>query len=101
MYTHVCVFLLHAYMHGSRKFRQGVGSRPNIFQGNPTLSGGVQLLFSRETCGFSRVGGPDLLPPPSGYAHDLCIKPLKVTKIVAGSMFSKGIGVHSHLKILC
>ena len=39
--------------------------------------------------------------PPSGYAHDLCIKPLKVTKIVAGSMFSKGIGVHSHLKTLC
>ena len=43
-----------------------VGVKAQYFPGGvPTLFGGrgVQLLFYKETCGFSRVGGPDLLPP--------------------------------------
>ena len=44
-----------------------VKARPNIFlfsRGFNSFRGkGVQLLFHKETCGFSRVGGPD--PPPS------------------------------------
>ena len=42
----------------------------NSFQGG----GGVQLLFYKETCGFSRVGGPGVVwtsSPHSGPAHDL------------------------------
>ena len=42
----------------------------NYFRGGGG-GGWGQLLFCKETCGFSRVGGPDLLPPPSGTAHDL------------------------------
>ena len=68
MNIHVRVYLLHAYIH-SGNFARGWG---NIFQGVPTLFGGrgVQLLFYKETCGFSRVGGPDPLPL-SGPAHHL------------------------------
>ena len=97
---------LHAWI---QEISPGGGSRPNTFQGVLTLSrgwGGVQLLFSIETCGFSRVGGPDLLPHPSGSTHDLYMqvslcKTFKSHKNVAGSKFSKGAGFHGHLKILC
>ena len=34
------------------------------FRGGGGGGGGVQLLFYKEKCGFSRVGGPDLPPPP-------------------------------------
>ena len=51
----------------------------NSFQGGGV---GVQLLFYKETCGFSRVGGLDLLPP-SGPAHDLytCVYMYKAFKM--------------------
>ena len=32
----------------------------NSFRGG---GGGGPIAFYKETCGFSRVGGPDLLPP--------------------------------------
>ena len=49
---------------GSNSFRGGGGGGG--------VGRGVQLLFYKEKCGFSRVGGPDLTPsPPSGPAHNL------------------------------
>ena len=66
--------------------------------------GGGQLLFSIETCGFSRVVGLDLLPPLDlrmTYIYVSLYKAFKSHKNATGSMFSKDICVHSHLKILC
>ena len=66
---------------------------------------GGQLLFSIETCGFSRVVGLDLLLPPLDlrmtYIYVSLYKAFKSHKNATGSMFSKDICVHSHLKILC
>ena len=69
MYIHVRVYLLHAYMR-SGNFARGRGPDPIFSRGFQLFSGwggGVQLLFYKETCEFSRVGGPDLLPHVSLY----------------------------------
>ena len=71
-----------------------VGSRPNIFQGVPTLSlgggGGVKLLFSIETCDFPewvvRTLPMDLRIT---YIHVSLCKAFKGHKNVAGSKFQK------------
>ena len=64
MYIHVRVYLLHAYMHGSWKFLQGGwGPGPNL-----SRRGGGPIA---RNLGFTRVEGPDLLPPTSGSAHGL------------------------------
>ena len=61
----------------SGNFARGWGPGPKFyfpggsdsFPGGGGFGGGVQLLFYKEKCGFSRVGGQDL--PPSGPAHNL------------------------------
>ena len=104
MNIHVRVYLLHAYMH-SGNFARGWGQGPIffIFQGVPTLFGGkgVQLLFYKETCGFSRVGGPDLLPPLDLRTTYIHVSLYKAFKCSRQYFFSKDIGFYSLLKILC
>ena len=64
----------------------GMGSRPNIFQGVPTLflffwgggGGGVggSIAISIQTCGFSRVGVP--LDLRTTYIHVSLLKAFKM-----------------------
>ena len=56
----------------AQEISPGGGVQAQYFPGgcNSFQGGGVQLLFYKEARGFSRVGGPDLLPP-SGPAHGL------------------------------
>ena len=66
-----------------------------IFQGVPTLFGGrgFQLLFNKETCEFSRVGGPDLLPPLdlcTTYIHVSLYKTFKMKQAVFFFLKIKG-----------
>ena len=103
-FTYTCVYLLNAYMYGSRKFRQGDGVRPNIFQGVPNC-GGAPIAIFYENLWFSRVGGPYLLlPPPLSlrmtYMH-ACKAFKSHKKNIANSQLCKGIGGHGHLKVLC
>ena len=66
----------------------GMGSRPNIFQGVPTLfffffffffflgGGGGSIAISIQTCGFSRVGVP--LDLRTTYIHVSLLKAFKM-----------------------
>ena len=47
MYIHVRVYLLHAYMHGSRNFRQGGGwSEPQLVEKSPDNFLVLNLFYS-------------------------------------------------------
>ena len=84
---------------GPGNFFRGDGVHAQYFPGCSNFGGGgVQLLFSIETCNFQygRSGPPAPLNMCMTYMHVSCVKPLKVTKNVAGSLFSKGICSHGH-----
>ena len=97
---HTC---LHAWTQDISQGGGGDGVQAQYFPGVPN-SGGIQLLFSIETCDFPgwevRTYCPSL---------DLCMtvmhvsqcKAFKSHKNVSGSKFSKGIGGHGNLKKIC
>ena len=117
MYIHVRVYLLHAYMLGSRNFRQGGGrsepqlveksinnketiffpeskreeggGKSNVRWSNLYQGDGAQLLFSIELVVFQGV--PDSLYPLWIHALPMCtcpcLWPFRVTKNEARSKF--------------
>ena len=97
MHMYVRVYLLHAYKHGLRKFRQGVGSMPNVFQDGPMLFHGrgrmsncYILYINLWIFQGERYGPPPPLYLRKTFIHVSLYKAFKSHKNVAGSMFSKG-----------
>ena len=88
MYIHVCVYLLHAYMHGSRNFRQVVGVRAQLVEKSPENVFSPQLIlqclfqrnyiFSRFQAGGSKMsGGPTIakVMGPNCFFYRTCCFP--------------------------
>ena len=89
-------------------FARGSGVQAQCLPGVPNSGGGggIQLLFSIETCDFPGLevrtsSYPLPLNLRRTYIHVSLCNAFKSHKNVAGSEFSKGIGGHGHLKILC
>ena len=104
-FTYTCVYLLHAYIHGSRKFRQGERGQAQYFPGVPNSGGVTNFIFSIEIFDFSgwkvRTSCfPHPLHLRMTFRHVSLCKTFKSRKKenVADSQFSKDIGSHGHLK---
>ena len=106
LHEHTRACLSATCLHAFRKFRQRLGSRPNIFYfpgGYNSFrgKGGSNCYFIKKRVDFQgrvvRTSSP-LWTCAQPIYMCLCIKPLKCSRQY---FFSKDIGFHSLLKILC
>ena len=103
MNIHVCVYLL-LCLHAFWKFRQRLGPIFLFSRGFQLFSGerGSNCYFIKKRVDFpGRVVRTS--SPPSGPAHNLytCVSVKKPLKCSRQYFFSKDIGFHSLLKLLC